>query len=41
MNEDYDFSERWFLFEIYKNKDVKGKSGKFILPTKWSEGFET
>jgi len=41
MNEEYDYSERWFLFEIYKNKDIKGKSGKFILPTKWSEGFET
>lgn len=41
MNEEYDYSERWFLFEVFKTKDKKGKSGKFILPPKWSEGFET
>jgi len=41
MNEEYDFSERWFLFEVFKTKDKKGRIGKFILPLKWSEGFDT
>lgn len=41
MRDDYEYSTRWFPYEVFKETNKKGKKGSFIVPFNRGEGFDT